>query len=78
MGKKVLNTQQRSTVAKGRKLRKKNDQPEAEDSGPASLKAANVTQTCGCCGRSDDTRSMIGIDSGQLLCPECLKELRQK
>jgi hypothetical protein len=35
------------------------------------------TATCECCGRQDVRESdIVKIDSGQMFCPDCLKELR--
>jgi transketolase len=35
------------------------------------------TATCECCGKEDVPESdMVRIDSGQLLCPDCLRQLR--
>jgi len=37
-----------------------------------------TTATCECCGKQDVPESdLVSIDSGQRLCPECLKMLRQ-
>ncbi|MHC4642015.1 MAG: hypothetical protein ACYS32_10245 [Planctomycetota bacterium] len=37
-----------------------------------------ITSTCECCGeRSIEVNHLVRIDSGQLLCPGCLKALRE-
>lgn len=56
-------------------------QAEAKASNtPASTSSEsdNVNITCEACGRSVSTEVVGKIDSGQLLCPDCLKELRSK
>jgi len=47
---------------------------------PASTSSGsdNVIVTCEACGRSVSTDVVGKIDSGQFLCPDCLKELRSK
>ncbi|MHC4624610.1 MAG: hypothetical protein ACYS4W_11995 [Planctomycetota bacterium] len=40
--------------------------------------SAAQTAACECCGREDVPKDqLVGIDSGQLLCENCLMELRQ-
>jgi len=47
---------------------------------PASTSSGsdNVIVTCEACGRSVSAKVVGKIDSGQFLCPDCLKELRSK
>ena len=44
----------------------------------SAIKDGAICQTCQCCGKADSSENMMRIDSGQLLCPQCLKELRRK
>ena len=44
----------------------------------ASSHDAEETGTCGCCGSLDvPSTALQAIDSGQMLCPKCLAELRE-
>ena len=48
-----------------------------EEKAKQAQQAPAKTATCDCCGRQDIPESdMVKIDSGQMFCPECLKELR--
>lgn len=41
------------------------------------VEVPNMTLVCGCCGKKNARQGrFMRIDSGQLLCPACLNELR--
>jgi membrane protein involved in colicin uptake len=51
---------------------------EAEEKLSNILRSLRICSTCECCGRADiPVSDLAKIDSGQLLCPDCLKALRE-
>jgi hypothetical protein len=56
--------------------------PEAEGQSEANLNTMKgvsiITASCECCGEASiEVNHLVRIDSGQLLCPDCLKALRE-
>ena len=56
--------------------------PEAEGQSEANLNTMKgvsiITSSCECCGEAGiEVNHLVRIDSGQLLCPDCLKSLRE-
>jgi hypothetical protein len=50
---------------------------EAEEKLNEVLESMHRTATCECCGREDVPKNDLAkIDSGQQLCPDCLRMLR--
>ncbi len=50
---------------------------EAEAKLEEALSSARKTAACDCCGKAEIPEDELSrIDSGQLLCPECLRALR--
>jgi membrane protein involved in colicin uptake len=51
---------------------------EAEEKLSNILRSSRIRSTCECCGKVDiPVSNLAKIDSGQLLCPDCLKALRE-
>ncbi len=85
---KTIQEQRKHTFAESRKLMHKTDKTgrrEAQEplsNQPVSVEVpkepASEYLECECCGRADVPKENLAkIDSGQLLCPQCLKELRE-
>jgi membrane protein involved in colicin uptake len=52
---------------------------EAEEKLSNILRSLRICSTCECCGRADiPVSDLAKIDSGQLLCPDCFKALREQ
>ena len=66
-----IDEQKRREVSRGRKLRK------AAQTHGGAVEGLLTLIECQCCGKDDLADTMTKIDSGQLLCKECMRYFKE-